>query len=65
MKFNRMTGRIRQTGTHRKGMNAVHGEAVARAQTLRVGFWLRDYRPVPMPKRPFPNCPWCKGGGHS
>jgi len=54
--------KIRQTGTHRKGMNAITNEALLRAAAGSVRFYLqRHYRPLPMPKRPFDNCPICKG----
>lgn len=55
--------KIRQTGTHRKGQNAVHNEAMLRIASSHVSVFLRaNYRVVPMPKRPFPKCPICKGG---
>jgi len=54
--------KIRQTGTHRKGQNAVHEEALLRLAAGSVRLYLeRNYRPLPMPKRPFDNCPICKG----
>jgi hypothetical protein len=52
--------KIRHTGTHRTGPNTVYKEAQLRARALSVRYYLRDYRPKPMPKRPFPYC--CKEG---